>query len=319
MDKITRTIDILLFDGLDLLEFAGPVQAFISANDFESESYIHRYVSIDGADVITSCGLRLGVTAMATTEPETQDLLIPGGSGVDKALQNQHIKTLISKWQKNGKNRRIISICSGALLLANAGVLDGRKATTHWRRLQQARHQFPKVNWTIDQLYSIEEQIMTSAGVTSGIDLALEIIRRDRGPMVALSTARQLVVYLKRNGGQNQFSDLLEAQFSNCKELGQLTSDILASPSKDWTLERMADAIHLTPRTLTRRFSKSFAVSPTKFLERVRVKIATDVISSGTPLEKAVKIAGFSGIQQMQRAFKRQTGSTANIYKERFY
>lgn len=318
MDKIPRQIDILLFDSLDLLEFAGPVQAFISANEFGEESYTLRYVSIDGADVTTSCGLRLGVTASVTTGHGTQDLLVPGGSGVDKAMENQRIKSLIANWQIKGCDRRIISICSGALLLANAGILDGRSATTHWRRLPQARDQFPNVNWKIDQIYAIQGSLMTSAGVTSGIDLALEVIRRDCGPMVALSAARQLVVYLKRDGGQNQFSDLLEAQFSESKELGKLMADMLANPRKDWTLEAMADTVNLTPRTLVRRFSKTFGKSPHKFLERVRVKRAADAISSGAPVGKAIEVAGFSSFQQMQRAFKRQLGSTVGSYKERF-
>ncbi len=275
-------------------------------------------MSIDGADIKTSCGLQLSANAIATVGQGPRDLLIPGGRGVDKAMEDQDVQALIRDWQTHGDGRRIISVCSGALLLARAGLLAGRMATTHWGRLAQAREQFPDVNWSINQLYCVDDQIRTSAGVTSGIDLTLDIINKDCGPSVALSVARQLVVYLKRDGGQNQFSDLLEAQFSGNKQLETLLDSLLVHPDKDWTLEKMAYIAGLTPRTLTRRFSKIYGKSPAKFLERVRVKRAADAISGGASVDKAIEISGFYDFQQMQRAFKRQIDTTIGNYKKRF-
>ncbi len=318
MDKSPRHIDILLFDDLNILEIAGPAQTFTSANELDREHYRLRYVSADGASVRASCGLELGVAKAARTGPGTQDLLIPGGRGVDRAMQDKRIRSLIANWTKPGRDRRVISVCSGALLTAAAGILDDRKATTHWGRQTQAVTQFPKVDWAIDQLYCIDGNIMTSAGVTSGIDLALEIVRQDCGASVALSVARQLVVYLKRDGGQAQFSDLLEAQFASHKQLGGLLDTILHHPERPWTLELMADHAGMTPRTLMRKFSAALGKSPHKFLERVRVKRASAALSAGAPVNKAIEVAGFTDFQQMQRAFKRQIGTTVGTFRARF-
>jgi transcriptional regulator GlxA family with amidase domain len=318
MDNPTRQLDVLLFDGLNILDVAGPVQTFSSANSKEHTFYRLRHVSVDGRPVTTSCGLKLGVDGGAAIGPDAQDLLIPGGRGVDQALDDPRIGRLITDWYNIRGDRRIISVCSGALLLANTGVLNGLPATTHWSRRQQVRRMFPDVAWDINRLYCNDGHIMTSAGVTSGIDLALAIVRQDCGTSVALRVARELVVYLKRAGGQDQFADLLEAQFSAEKELVALVDALLATPQKEWPLGRMADFAGLTSRTLTRRFAAHLGQTPAKFLERIRVKRAADALSAGAPVGRAMVVAGFSDFQQMQRAFKRQLGSTVGHYQQRF-
>lgn len=318
MDKPTRRIDVLLFDDLNILDVAGPVQAFTAANEEGGAFYAVRYVSIDGKPVTTSCGLRLSVDGVASAGADTQDLLVTGGRGVDQMLDDHRMVRLIASWHGVAEDRRVISVCSGALLLANAGILDGKQATTHWSRAAQVRSMFPNVIWDINQLYFCAGQTMTSAGVTSGIDLALAIVRMDCGNLVALRVARELVVYLKRSGGQDQFADLLEAQFAAEKELMVLVDALLADPTMNWTLERMADHAGLTPRTLTRRFAQHLAQTPAKFVERVRVKRAADALSGGAPVGRAMELAGFSDFQQMQRAFKRQLDSTVGHYQQRF-
>jgi len=316
MDKM-RCIDILLFDDLNILDVAGPVQAFSSANDDGVNRYQLRYVSLDGNTVSSSCGLRLQVDQVLEIE-DNHDLLIPGGRGVDRMLQRPELREILSGWQRSGSDQRVISVCSGALILADAGLLDGRSATTHWVRAVLVRNLFPRVNWATDELYKIDDRIFTSAGVTSGIDLALEIIRRDHGSAVALSVARELVVYLKRSGGQNQFADILEAQFTEDRELARLISALHDNPGEEWTLDLMADVAGLTSRTLVRRFSAMTGHSPVKFLERYRVKRASDALSSGLPIGKSIEISGFRDFQQMQRAFKRQLGTTIGNYAENF-
>jgi len=318
MDNSPRQIDVLLFDGLNILDVAGPVQTFSSSNDHGAIFYRIRYVSMDGDAVTTSCGLNLGVDGVATRGEHRQDLLVPGGSGVDAALKDRRIASLIADWHNQGADRRIISVCSGALLLANAGILNGIPATTHWCRRAQVQAQFPHVAWDINRLYFSKGPILTSAGVTSGIDLALAIVRQDCGTTIALRVARELVVYLKRAGGQNQFADLLEAQFSAEKELLALIDALHEHPEEKWALEHMAERAGLTPRTLSRRFARHFDQSPAKFLERIRVKRAADTLSGGAPVGRAMAAAGFSDFQQMQRAFKRQLGSTVGHYQSRF-
>lgn len=316
MDK-TRCIDILLFDDLNILDVAGPVQAFSSANDDGVNRYQLRYVSLDGGAVTSSCGLRLQADQSLKIEAQ-YDLLIPGGRGVDCMLQQPELQEILNDWHDSSSDRRVISVCSGALILADAGLLDGRSATTHWGRAAVVRNLFPKVNWATDALYKIDDRIFTSAGVTSGIDLALEIIRRDHGSAVALSVARELVVYLKRSGGQNQFADILEAQFTEDRELARLISALHDNPGEEWTLELMADVAGLTSRTLVRRFSAMTGHSPVKFLERYRVKRASDALTNGVPIGKSIEVAGFKDFQQMQRAFKRQLGTTVGGYAAKF-
>jgi transcriptional regulator GlxA family with amidase domain len=317
MDKSLRLIDVLLFDGLNILDVAGPVQVFSSANEDGTERYRLRFVTMDGAGITSSCGLRVQADAAAAVDDD-RDLLIPGGTGVDRAMHDRSILDFLAKRSSASKDGRIISICSGALILANAGLLRGRKATTHWRRAQQVRQQFADVRWSTDELYHIDGQVMTSAGVASGIDLALEVIKIDHGSPLALAVARELVVYLKRAGGQAQFADLLEAQFSSDRELGRLLDALRDNPERDWTLELMAEVAGLTPRTLTRRFSASAGLSPVKYLERYRLKRAVDVLSGGAPVGSAIRVSGFTDFQQMQRAFKRHLNTTVGEYREKF-
>ncbi len=316
MDKPFRLIDILLFDGLNILDVAGPVQALSSANADGTERYRLRFVSADGKGVTSSCGLRLQADAIASPDGG-QDLLVPGGGGVDRVMENRRMLEIVAAWPVDD-NRRVVSICSGALILASAGLLKGRKATTHWQRAAQAHRQFPEVRWDTDALYHADGNVLTSAGVASGIDLALEIIRRDHGSPLALTVARQLVVYLKRSGGQSQFADLLEAQFSGDRELGRLVEALERDPGGDWTLETMAEAAGLTPRTLSRRFSASSGLTPVKYLERYRLKRAADVLAGGAPVGSAIRVSGFSDFQQMQRAFKRHLNTTVGEYRDKF-
>lgn len=317
MDKLCHQIDVLLYDDVNLLDVAGPVQAFSAVNDLQPGRYGLRYVSLAGSAVRSSCGLRLAVDAQFTDQGG-QDVLVPGGMGVDEVMTDRRVLDGLAGWVGGDDDRRVISVCSGALILAAAGLLDGRKATTHWGREQQVRALFPAVRWATNELYHIDGRIMTSAGVTAGIDLALEIIRRDCGDDIALMVARELVVYLKRTGGQNQFADLLEAQFSGDRALRQLIDALQADPGHGWTLDDMADAAGLTARTLSRRFTAAFGQSPVKFLERYRVKRASDVLSGGAPAGRAVEVSGFGDFQQMQRAFKRQLGTTIGGYRRNF-
>jgi transcriptional regulator GlxA family with amidase domain len=318
MDNSHRTLDILLFNDVNILDVAGPVQAFFSAERAGVCAYTIRFVTTDGKPVRASCGLRLTPDDIAALDSPADDLIIPGGMGVDAMLGNTALKTLIAEWLSSREHGRIISVCSGALLLANAGELDGKKATTHWERSEKAPEIFPNVDWKLDQLYVFDGQIMTSAGVTAGIDLALAIIRQDCGAEIALNVARELVVYLQRSGGQSQFTQLLEAQFSTNGSLSKLVDAIIEYPEKSWGLDQMADYIGMTPRTLSRKFTLEIGTSPVKFLEQVRVKRACDTICAGMPIQKVIGHCGFGDFQRMQRAFKRHLGTTIGDYSKRF-
>ena len=317
-----RQIDVFIYNGMNLLDVAGPVQAFSTAKDGNHYAYKHRYLSLDGAPITACCGMRVHADAALGQAGCQSDLLVPGGNGVDHYLSNSNIQKALSEYASEDINNRIISICSGALLLADAGLLDGMEATTHWGREAQSRAQFPHVDWNLDKIYiapeTREKQIYTSAGVTTGIDLALSIIAQDLGAKAALEVARELVVFLKRSGGQSQFSNYLiqqyEAQTSGKDAVARLVAEINDQPTQDWSLTNMAKFAAMNARTLTRKFNHQFATTPAEFVEQVRLDKARDLLSQGLVLKQVASASGFGDVQRMRRAFKRRLGVTLQDY-----
>ena len=300
------------------MDVACPAQAFDIATSNGQRMYGQRYVSVDGNPVRANCGLRLVPDAKISEDSIADDLLVPGGEGVDALLDNNQLKTVIRGWQERGRGNRLISVCSGALLLAAAGVLNGKSATTHWSRRSQVLRRFPAVRWQLDTLFTLSEQLCTSAGVSAGIDLALAIIRHDCGPRTALEVAQELVVFLQRAGGQSQFSDLVRGQFELDKGLAEVVDVVVNKPNYDWTLGRMADLAAVSSRTLSRRFSRSLGISPMQFVEKTRVNHARALLAGGTPVHRVASQSGFDDIQRMRRSFKRQLGVNVADYIRRF-
>ncbi len=313
-----RRIDVLLFDGVNALDVAGPVQAFSEAGRDGARAYALRYVSEDGGPVRASCGLCLVPDAVLSAAGDADDLLVPGGNGVAAQLERSAVTDAIAVWNGARPDRRLIAVCSGSLLLAAAGVLDGRAATTHWSRAAFAAERFPRVRWRVDCIYIDGERVLTSAGVTAGIDLALAIVRRDRGAGAALAVGRELVVQMRRSGGQEQFSAALTAQHALEPALGRLVETIVADPARAWTLEAMAREGMTSARSLSRRFVASTGLSPMRFLERVRVDQARTALVDGAPLQTVAARFGFADVQRMRRAFVRQVGVTAADYARTF-
>lgn len=321
-----RQIDVFIYNGMNLLDVAGPVQAFSTAKDGDRYAYKHRYLSLDGEPITACCGMRVHADAVLGQEGGqagySNDLLVPGGNGVDQYLSNADLQLALRKYASKDKNNRIISICSGALLLADAALLDGREATTHWGREAQSKAQFPHVDWNLDKIYIAptrqSKQIYTSAGVTTGIDLALSIIAQDLGAKAALDVARELVVFLKRSGGQSQFSNYLiqqyEAQSTSKDGVARLVREINDHPTQDWSLTNMAKFAAMNARTLTRKFHQQFAATPAEFVEQVRLDKARDLLSTGLVLKQVASTSGFGDVQRMRRAFKRRLGVTLQDY-----
>lgn len=333
MAKSPRTIDVLLFDNINLLDVAGPVQAFKEAKVNGQPAYSIRFVGLpsnesrqhDPGTVTACCGLPLATQCQASAEDQHNDLLIPGGDGVNRLLNHQGLQHLIrsrSPAQAASKamshSSRLISVCSGAMLLAAAGVLDGKQATAHWCREKEVLDRFPAVEWNLDRIMVKDGLIYTSAGVTTGIDLALALIRDDCGASPALKVAKQLVMYLKRSGGQSQYAQLLEWQFRSDDPLAILIDSLTQHPAREWTLEMMADQAGMSSRTLTRRFSNTFKTSPMKYLEQIRVRLAGDLLLTGITASRVASNTGFSDQQNLRRAFRRQLGVTLGEYQRRF-
>lgn len=321
-----RQIDVFIYNGMNLLDVAGPVQAFSTAKDGDQYAYKHRYLSLDGTPITACCGMRVQADGMLGQAGSSNDLLVPGGNGVDLYLSNRSLQKAFGSYASKHENNRIISICSGALLLADAGLLNGMEATTHWARETQSKAQFPAVDWNLDKIYiapqNKQRKIYTSAGVTTGIDLALSIIAQDLGAKAALDVARELVVFLKRSGGQSQFSNYLiqqyEAKSTGKDGLARLVAEINHQPTHAWTLDAMAHFAAMNARTLTRKFQSQFATTPAEFVEQVRIDKAREALSQGLVLKQVASTSGFGDVQRMRRAFKRRLGVTLQDYVKGF-
>ena len=318
MDKQPRhrVIDVFIFDGVNLLDVAGPVQALETALYNGTKVYSHRYVSLDGGPVKASSGLVMTADAALSANSPADDLLIPGGD-VDPLLDNDLLRDVIAQRALRDGDGRLISVCSGALILAAAGVLDGQIATTHWSR-DALTGQFDKVLWDLDRISTQSDRIFTSAGVTTGIDLALAMIRTDCGNAVALEVARELVVQLRRTGGQSQYAMHLAGQFTPDDSLAQLIEAVVARPDRLWSLDSLAQTAGMNARTLSRRFKSHLDLSPAQFVERTRVDHARGLLAEGIPLQTAAVKSGFGDLQRMRRAFQRRFGINLGEYLAAF-
>lgn len=305
-----RSIAVLIFDDVNLIDVAGPAEAFHETRNYGMFHYDLRYFSITNNAVRASCGLIL-TPNMAWNDISTcDDILITGGVGIDKLLPHKSLKILVSRWQEEHPWGRVLSVCSGALLLANAGVLEGKLATTHWRRSVDAQRFGRKVLWDFDKIYTCDGNVFCSAGITAGIDLALHIISLDAGRRIASNVARELVVPMQRAGGQSQHSLLLEFEDMTNDRLRPLIDKIIQKPNHNWTLDELAHSINLTPRTLSRRTKKELGVPPVKFVEIVRLQFAINLIEEGGQIDAIARKTGFGSSQRLNRAIKRNCAST---------
>ncbi|NHF74640.1 GlxA family transcriptional regulator [Paracoccus xiamenensis] len=311
MDK--RIVTFMLYDGLHLVDVAGPAEAMRHAGGYHLQ-----YTSVDGGPARAQCGLSLAAELPIADVARPSDLLVPGGDGIETAMQNPAILRPVARWLVDHPQSRVISICSGALLLAEAGVLNGRSATTHWCRADQVHRNWPQVDWRLNQIHVHDGPVWTSAGVTSGIDLALAMIRQDHDAQTALAVARQMLVPVQRGGGQDQYAKLLEAQYSTTERLAPLIRAVTASPGHNWHLNSMADFAALTPRTLSRQFQRDLGVSPARFVERVRTDWAGNALAGGAAPHQVAAAAGFGDLQRMDRAFQRHHDCTSRAWLRRF-
>jgi len=318
MDEKTRLIDVLIFDDMNLLDMAGPIQAFDMAVRGVAKAYTLRCVSVDGRPVRASCGVSVEAAGRLGDGGDALDLMIPGGNGVDDVRTHSAVTSVVARWLDDHPKGRLLTVCSGALVAAHAGALDGRAVTTHWSREAEAFARYPAVEWQPDRIFMHDGPVYSSAGVTAGIDLALSIIHADCGGQRALSVAREMVVSLRRVGGQGQYSEILAAQFTADEPIARPIDALTTTPARNWTLESMADHAGLTTRTLTRRFDAALRTSPVRFVERVRATHARDFLSEGMAPAIVARRSGFSDLQQMRRAFERQFGVTVRDYHDRF-
>lgn len=311
-------VEILAFAGAQILDVTGPAQVFATANDLTASTgsllYEIALVSLAG-DVVTSSGLALRAEAAVACRRAPGTLIVSGGFGVNAAL---HDKALIG-WirQRAASAERTASVCSGALLLAEAGLLDGRRAVTHWDRCAEMRARYPSVLLDPDPIFVRDGTIWTSAGVTAGIDLALAMLEADHGQPLALAVARELVVFLKRPGGQAQFSAVLALQTAD-ETFATLHAWIAAHLDRDLTLATLASQVGMSVRTFCRRYRRGTGRTPSEGVELIRLDGARRLLEEGASVSRTATRCGFGSTETMRRAFLRHLGVGPNSYRERF-
>jgi transcriptional regulator GlxA family with amidase domain len=297
-----RVIAVVLHPGFQLLDVAGPTTVFEIAERFRPGTYALTLLAPRGGQVESSSGVTLSTRPLRHGSLDT--IIVSGG----EIVRSPAAAEKIVRWLARAKARRIASVCSGAFLLAEAGRLDGRRATTHWSSTDHFRRRYPRVTLHPDRIFVHDGEIWTSAGITAGIDLALALVEDDLGPEVARHTAQQLVVHQRRPGGQSQFSGLVEIGGRTAR-FAELIEWVRAHASEVLTVERLADRAAMSPRHFARAFTAETGMTPAKAVERFRLETARGAIeNSDASFEQIAESAGFSDAGRMRRAFLRAFG-----------
>jgi len=315
-----RRIGFVAYDGVTALDLFGPLEVFDTARirpDEREPAYELLVLSPGGRGVVLEQGIAVEPHASLEDALPLDTIVIPGGSGA----RNLTVTRPIVTWLKESANRirRVASICIGAYILAEAGLLDGRQATTHWRAVDDVARRFPLIKLQPDALFIRDGAFFTSAGVTAGIDLALSLVENDLGRGAALSVARDLVVYLKRSGGQMQFSEPLLFQTRATDRFGELADWMLRNLRSDLSVEKLAARTQLGPRQFSRRFKRTFGMTPADYVERLRLDDARRRLSNKNPsLESVALSVGYASADAFRRAFERNFGIAPSDYRRRF-
>jgi transcriptional regulator GlxA family with amidase domain len=298
-------IGILIFPDFQLLDAAGPISVFEIAARYATGKPSIKVVAATPGPVRSTSGVEMLARGMRPSGAITT-LVIAGGEGVEAAARCARTLAFVRGLAKRGV--RIASVCSGAFVLAEAGLLDGRRATTHWQRTRQFLKNYPQVKLEPDQIFTRDGNIWTSAGITAGIDLSLAMVTEDFGDEIAQKTAKQLVLYHRRSGGQSQFSSLLELKAPNGR-FGSLLAWAREHLDAPLTVEDLAEQAGMSSRHFTRAFIAETGTTPSKAVERLRIEVARQrVQSSSEAIERVAETTGFRDPERMRRAFIRAFG-----------
>lgn len=309
----TRDIAILIFEDAQILDIAGPVATFEIAGRMVPRAYRVRVVSTNAGLVRTSSGLTMAADGIEMAA-NCDTLIVVGGLGGDNALNDPVTLEFVRDTARHA--RRIASVCSGAHILAAAGLLDGRRATTHWMCSGEFRHRFPKVKLECDQIFVRDGSVWTSAGISAGIDLALALVAEDCGDDVSRAVARQLVVPHRRMGGQSQFSPLLELE-TKAGKFHALLHWATAHLDHRLNVEELAGKVGMSPRNFSRSFHLDTGTTPAKAVERLRIDHARALLenSAGPSVEEIAKRSGFGKAERMRRSFLRILGRPPQAFR----
>lgn len=323
MEPRLKRIGMLLFEGCDLLDFAGPASVFhaaarqlVRSGQCSNLPYIVEPLSIDGGAVRTLQGIEINSIAVPTLKPERIDTLVVTGGAFDHRTCDPRLLGWLAV--NHHRVRRLTSVCCGAFLLAGAGLLNGRRATTHWEDCANLQQAFPAIDVQPDLIYVQDGDVWTAAGITAGIDMALALVEEDHGHALALLVARNLVVFLKRSGGQSQFSAPLQSQ-SIEGPIGALLGWIIENPAEDMRTERLAERANMSLRNFYRAFEAATGTTPAHWIELARMDIAKRYLEEGSRKVQQIAFhAGFRSYEQMRKVFARRIGISPTQYRARF-
>jgi transcriptional regulator GlxA family with amidase domain len=314
-----RTVALLVYEGAQMLDVTGPAEVFWVADELAGRgAYRIRIVSADGRDATSASGLRFGVhAALEDLDGPIDTLVVPGTPNWTTVMEQEDLLAAL----KGGaaRSRRVVSVCAGAFLLGAIGLLDGRRATTHWLFLDELAGRFPDAEVERDGIFVGDGAVFTSAGVTTGIDLALAMVEADHGPVLAREVARFLVVFMQRPGGQAQFSVRMKADPTARPDLRELLDRITENPAGDHRLSVLSERAGFSERHLARVFARELGMTPGRYVEQVRVEAARLLLeTSDAPLDVIARESGLSSAETLRRCFTREVGVTPHAYRQRF-
>jgi transcriptional regulator GlxA family with amidase domain len=317
-----KRVVIVGYDNITSLDLAGPLEAFSSAYLEDSRGnrqpcYKVTIAALGAKTFSSESGLRMTAACFLSSLRHLDTLLVPGGSGMRTSGDAQKLADWIGQHQN--RIRRVASVCTGIYGVAPTGLLDGRKVTTHWKFASDLAKRYPKLQVDANSLYVRDGKFYTSAGITAGIDLALALIEEDFGAQVSLSVARELVMYLKRPGGQEQYSEPLKFQVESTSRFADLAAWMLGHLDNDLSVESLAKRINLCPRQFNRRFKDEFRSTPAAFVQRLRLDEArTRLSNSPSTVESIADSVGYRDADSFRRAFVQRFGVAPQQYRGRF-
>jgi transcriptional regulator GlxA family with amidase domain len=314
-----RTIGLLAYDDMQALDLAGPLDVFGAANALAAGNppYELHVIGLRAGAMRAENGLAVLPACTIDDAPPLDTLVIPGGAG----SRLGSVDPRVFDWLRGQAEtaRRMVTVCTGAYVLAAAGLLDGRRVTTHWQYAGDLARRFPAIHVEPDRLFLRDGRFATSGGLTAGMDLALALVEEDLGAPASLAVARHLVMYVRRPGNQTQFSAPLAAQAQGSGRMGALVERLFAHLDDDITIERMAGQVSMSPRHFRRVFAETFHTTPARFVERLRLEQACMRLTQGrASIERIAGGVGFNSADAFRRAFRSRYGVTPGEYRERF-
>lgn len=313
---------MLAFPHAEILDIAGPLDLLGAAQLRDEEDIAipaPLVVSRHGGALVTwPSGIEIASRPLRACARQPIDtLIVPGGTGVHAACEDARLLAWLRR--SAARARRVVGVCTGAFLLAAAGLLDGRRATTHWHFVDRLRERYPAVAVEADALFVADDNIYTSAGITAGMDLALHLVEQDYGAERALALARYWLIFARRPGGQSQFSPLLPEVGVERRSVADLCARIVGAPARPATVEALARELAMSPRHFARVFRAETGMTPARYVENARIEAARRWLEQGTrSLDRVAALAGLRDAEHLRRMFIRRLGISPRDYREHF-